>query len=97
MSAASMKKPAGGMAMMIQRGHHSPSTCQRRIDPLPSSSLTHAMAARTRVYPRPFARPSTSDGQGGLERANPSQRPMMMQLVMMRPTYAPSSSLTLGA
>ena len=62
------------------------------IAPLPNTSLTSATASRIQAYPIAFPTASNMDGPGLLASAKASRRPMMMQLVMMRPTKTDSFS-----
>jgi len=58
--------------------------------PEPKSSRNTATIIKMAPYPNPFPKPSKTDGHGLLAIAKASNRPMMMQLVMISPTNTDS-------
>lgn len=82
--------------MITQLVHPAGMTWTPKKDPNPISSLTNATVSRTKAYPQPEATPSRKEGQGLLLRANASHRPIIIQLVIIRPTYGPRASLIVG-
>ncbi len=58
------------------------------------SSRKKATITRILAYPKPLPTPSRKDSQGPFCMANASKRPIRIQLVIIRPTYTESCTLT---
>jgi hypothetical protein len=58
--------------------------------PEPKSSLKTATIIKMTPYPIAFPNPSSMDGYGLFPMANASRRPIMMQLVIIKPTNTES-------
>ncbi len=81
---------------MVQGTNDSGSNRKPKMEPNPRISLHMAIVMRTIINPNPVVNPSQKERIGLLDCAKASARPMMMQLVIMRPTYGPSALLMSG-
>ena len=61
-----------------------------RMVPNPDNSRIRAIQRSTYIYPAPDIIPSQSEISGGLDWAKASARPIIIQFVIISPTYGPS-------
>jgi len=69
-------------------------TFQPKMVPEPKSSLKNATITKIIPYPKELPTPSRKDGQGLLAIENASKRPIIIQLVIIKPTNTESCLLT---
>jgi hypothetical protein len=89
MTTARVKNAPGGMTIIThlsQYGDEKYGTAKPQTVPIPRISRIAAIRISTKEYPNPLKKPSTADEIGGLLPAYASQRPMIIQLVMISPT-----------
>ena len=72
----------------------SPKTWIPNKVPEPNNSLKNPTIIRITAYPKEFQTPSKKDFQGPFPKAKASNRPMIIQLVMIKPTNTESVLLS---
>ena len=96
MNIASIKNPLGAIIIIVHFTKVSGMICIPKKVPNPSNSLTNAIESNTNIYPSPEVKPSQKEIIGLFDCAKASALPMIMQLVMINPTYGPKALLISG-